>query len=189
MLATALPPVRPRRRHRLVTAPAGLLLFICFFLPAVRGCGSPVYPIEVPIFSLPYLLGACAVAAALTSRGRAERIFAGVVMVLSVLSTIWFALWLSDGDALVGVYLAFVASVWLVVGSGWWRRELKHERPEPVGVLPVARLAHVHLPSSRHVALVVAMLASMGVSFALAPPTIGDASSELDLGPVFWGGC
>jgi hypothetical protein len=34
------------------------------------------------------------------------------------------------------------------------------------------------------------MLLSMGVSFALAPPTTSrDTSAEIDLGPVFWGGC
>lgn len=62
-----------RRRHRWLTGPAGLALFACMFLPAVKGCGSPVYPIETPMFLPPYLYGLAFGAAGMTITVRGMR--------------------------------------------------------------------------------------------------------------------
>lgn len=45
------------RRHRRITGPAGLLLFVCLFLPAMRGCHETVYPVTMPMFWHPYIYG------------------------------------------------------------------------------------------------------------------------------------
>jgi hypothetical protein len=46
-----------RRRHRRITGPAGVLLFVCLFLPAVKGCHGSVYPISMPLVIHPYIYG------------------------------------------------------------------------------------------------------------------------------------
>ncbi len=76
-----------RRRHRFFTAPSGLLLFVCLFLPAVDSCGTSVVPIEMPYFWHPYVFGlAFAVAAAGVTAGWARttttmlRVLAGITV-------------------------------------------------------------------------------------------------------------
>lgn len=164
-----------RRRHRRTSIPAGVLLLLCLFLPAVRGCGEqPVYPLEVPYFWHPYLYGGVLAYAAMASTNRSLRIatfavrtltwvvFAGGVLMtatsfafgivllgiglvllgvigtkgvsekriavtgiaVSVMSLLWFGLWSGSSDALVGVYMSLVASIFLLAGSLRWLSEI-----------------------------------------------------------------
>jgi hypothetical protein len=64
----------------------GLLLAVCFFLPAVKGCNQPVYPYEVPQVGAPYLLGlaGAVVSAVLLRRRRLSRALRRGHMILSV---------------------------------------------------------------------------------------------------------
>lgn len=159
-----------RRRHRRLTGPAGAILFACMFLPAVKGCEAPVYPIQAPMFLPPYLFGlafaACAgvwtvrgmrhairalravtllaivtsavtlllappvgvvelfagvaVLAAIGWRGHSERRAAVAALIVGVLSTLWFGLWASTREAMIGVYLATLGSAGLVAGALVW---------------------------------------------------------------------
>lgn len=45
------------RRVPRLSIPGGLLLALCLFLPAARGCDKPVYPYEVPMAYGPYVFG------------------------------------------------------------------------------------------------------------------------------------
>ena len=159
-----------RRTHRPFTSLLGLVLFCCLFLPAVRACGSPTYPYEIPSFTPPYALGLvfALVALARTRRGLAigrvalrgalvlllagggvtllyiapvgaaliglgllflgilvgkrdqERRVAILCIVANALWAVWFLLWCTDGGAMVGVYLALLASLGLVVSGVVW---------------------------------------------------------------------
>ena len=163
-----------RRRHRRLTAPAGVLLFACLFLPAVRGCEAPVYPLEMPMFAPPYFYGMALACAALATTARTLRVaitalrvvtlaaVAGSVMLIVVspglgivevaataallatigvggyserraallatvvgaICTLWFGLWASSRDAMIGVYLSTVGAVGLLTGGLVWLGDL-----------------------------------------------------------------
>jgi hypothetical protein len=120
------PPVRVelelgRRRHRRLTAPSGLLLFVCMFLPLVRGCDAhtPIYPLELPMFLPPYLYGLAFAAAATAVTVRGMRRAVGVVRALSIVS---FA-----GAALIFLVrpmlgMLAIAATALMLGIIGWRR-------------------------------------------------------------------
>lgn len=109
------------RRHRPLTGTAGILLFACLFLPAVKGCSSPIVPLEVPPFSPPYLFGLVFAWLALT-RGRRSLALGSLalrmVAVLVVLSGI--AVVMIEpvvGVVEIGVGVALVATIGVGAGS------------------------------------------------------------------------
>ncbi len=83
------PDVRPYadlRRHRPLTGTAGVLLFLCMFMPALKGCGdSTVVPLELPPFLPPYLYGLVFAFAALA---RSQRGVMASVVALRVMATL-----------------------------------------------------------------------------------------------------
>ena len=83
-------PVAGTRRHRSVVGTAGILLFVCMFLPAMKGCGSaPVLPLDVPPFLPPYVFGLVFAAIALTRSARS--LVAGVIVVRFLATVVGFA--------------------------------------------------------------------------------------------------
>jgi hypothetical protein len=70
------PPPTARRRHRVLTAPSGLVLFACLFLPAYRSCGEVDYAFDYWPFATPYLLG---LLVALLALARSPRLRAALI--------------------------------------------------------------------------------------------------------------
>lgn len=122
MHAVETPPARLEpelgpRRHRRITGPAGAILFACLFLPAVKGCHDPVYPLEAPMFLPPYLYGlvfACA-GAAVTARGLRRVISAlRAITLLTIAGSLVLTLVLPP----VGI-VELVASTLVLVAIDW----------------------------------------------------------------------
>lgn len=99
-----------RRRHRRLTIPGGALLLVCMFLPAVRGCGEPVYPIETPWFWHPYLYGGALAAAALVTTVRGVRVATAGLRILAWLAVVGGAVMttLSAGFGIVETALGVI---------------------------------------------------------------------------------
>ncbi|MCE9577757.1 MAG: hypothetical protein K8W52_31780 [Deltaproteobacteria bacterium] len=65
--------VPPRRSRRLFALPSGIVLVVAIFLPVVKVCGDPAYPIQVPFVWGPYVLGGLVIAMALAGTARGLR--------------------------------------------------------------------------------------------------------------------
>lgn len=103
--ASTIYPVVARRRHRSLTGTAGILLFVCMFLPAVKGCGEPVVPLEMPAFWHPYIYGLAFAAIALARTARA--VLLGVIALRALATLIMLA---------ATVMLAFNPAIGVVQG-------------------------------------------------------------------------
>lgn len=98
-----------KRRHRRITGSAGLLMFVCLFLPAVKGCNEPIYPVTMPMFWHPYLYGIVFALGTATVSLRALRCTVVALRVLAWLTVI--------GAALLAIATGGPGIVELVVGG------------------------------------------------------------------------
>src|SRR4051812_32980624 len=98
-----------RRRHRRITVPSGLVLFLCLFLPAVKGCNEPVYPITLPMLWHPYLYAVVIAVGTLFPTVRSIR---RTVIALRVLA------WLTIlGSAALATFAGAIAFLELLAGG------------------------------------------------------------------------
>ncbi|MBA3464798.1 MAG: hypothetical protein H0T46_32995 [Deltaproteobacteria bacterium] len=123
------PDVRPyamHRRHRPLTGTAGILLFVCMFLPALEGCGTTtVLPLELPPFLPPYLYG---LAFASAAHARTQRSVIASVVIMRLLATLvtcaGFVVFLvAPAVGIVELAVGFVLLV-AVGGRGYSERRL-----------------------------------------------------------------
>lgn len=98
-----------RRRHRRITGISGLMLFACLFLPAVKGCSEPVYPVTMPMFWHPYLYGLVLGlgASTVTVRGLHR-----IVIALRVVAWLTIA-----GASVLATFAGAIAFVELIIGA------------------------------------------------------------------------
>lgn len=184
-----------RDRSRWLTAPSGLLLFACMFMPLFESCGEASYPAQAVASWPPHLLGALVALLALVGTPVTMRTWRGArggataLVVVWSLVVAWFAMFAFSGDGLGGAALGLTASLWLLIAAVLRRRDL-----HPRGFIPGARVGDLPRPRWSTGRLVAAMVVSMvAAAFALPwhprprpapPPSTGEAA------PLFvWGGC
>lgn len=103
---------RPRiaRKHRPLSGIAGVVLFACMFLPASRGCGDPVIPIDMPLpIWTPYVYGLVFALVALARSPRKLVVAVVALRVMAILVTV-------AGVAMLG-YVAPLGIVQLILGG------------------------------------------------------------------------
>src|SRR5687768_8323907 len=109
-LAPPPPLPAPPRRHRVVTAPSGLVLFACLFLPAYRACGETSYAFEYWPFATTYLLGLLVAVLALTRGPRLRAILiASARLVVALTIGGWTVVLLLEAGQDSGAILPFFA--------------------------------------------------------------------------------
>ncbi len=97
-----------RRRHRHITGVSGVVLFVCLFLPAVKGCNEAVYPMTMPMLWHPYIYG---LVLALATAKLTVRHLHYTVLALRIMA------WLTIiGAAFLIVFASGIAFVELIVG-------------------------------------------------------------------------
>jgi hypothetical protein len=105
-----------RRRHRRITAPSGLLLFACMFLPAIRSCGTSVYPTEMPYFWHPYVYGLALCVASFALTAHSVRLAVRTLRALACIAVAGGAGLLLLSTGLGAVELALAAILLAAIG-------------------------------------------------------------------------
>ena len=85
--------------------------------------GATVTMLLAPPVGVVELFAAVAVLATIGWSGHSERRAAVASLIISTLCTLWFGLWATTSEAMLGVYLAAVASGALLLGSCLWLGE------------------------------------------------------------------
>jgi len=187
------PEVRVRRRHRMLAAPSGLLLFVCMFLPITEQCGEAVYPYEAPPACVPYVLGLVVAVRALmdpalrASAVRGARVLTGLAIGFWTLATAWFAAWTLDPRGMIGAPLSLACSAWLMVAAVLRYRDLGAGATDRSG-LPRAQLGGLRLRAPTPVmVLVVVMIVSFIVAATLRPAEVapGHGVDAIDLSGLY----
>ncbi|HEU0030739.1 MAG TPA: hypothetical protein VFQ53_08900 [Kofleriaceae bacterium] len=160
-----------KRRHRYLTVPAGVVLFVCLFLPAVKGCSEPVYPIVVPPVYPPYVLGLLVTLTALARPSVVRKlvIASRVILWLTCIAAAFCLagiLVVEEPSSWMG-YAVFAACVLVFVVTGWGERdELAAARAAlATGLLGVIWFGAWLLP--RDEGVLFGMYVSFGSSLAL----------------------
>jgi len=119
-------PRRLRRNHRAVTMPAGLLLFVCLFLPGYSECGRSeiTETASNPYFVGIGVVGLLVAVASWLLAGRSGELFAAIAgIVASAVALLMTAFYIVFKYGLVGMYLTSAGAVGLLCGSIVWVTE------------------------------------------------------------------
>jgi hypothetical protein len=162
-----LSPAPLARRQRFLVLPPGLVLALCIFLPALRVCGKPTYPIAMPPFWSPYLLGVVvAILAASRTRAGLRGGLAAAQIVMGLTGFGWaaMALWAGPDAAPWGVVMVAAAVGFLVLAR---RGSLEQRAARVVIAIGVVCTPWFALLASDHDAMIGAWV-SVVASIAIA---------------------